>query len=188
MQEAKVPGWDAALLSNWWRWAGHAARLAERPDAVDCRSHLLARCRVQRDDPRASLATAMPLGNASVATSAGQPAAAGTIPYKPCVQIARRIRRGKRWLRTKRDGRRLSPFSSRACSGAHVPRAAARRAATTWPLDDRRYAVNTHEYDFASVPLLSLHLHDSCAKHGKTCPASGGGNNTKKMDFATTCR
>lgn len=28
MHETKLPRWDVAL--NWWRWAGHAARLAER--------------------------------------------------------------------------------------------------------------------------------------------------------------
>lgn len=31
MLEAKVPRWDTALLSTWWRWAAYAARLAREP-------------------------------------------------------------------------------------------------------------------------------------------------------------
>lgn len=30
---AKAPRWDTALLSSWWRWGGHIARLAHRDES-----------------------------------------------------------------------------------------------------------------------------------------------------------
>lgn len=37
---AKVPRWDSALVTSWWRWAGHFARLVER-DSSRVLSHIL---------------------------------------------------------------------------------------------------------------------------------------------------
>lgn len=37
---AKVPKWDSALVTSWWRWAGYVARVAKR-DETRVLSHLL---------------------------------------------------------------------------------------------------------------------------------------------------
>lgn len=48
MEAAKIPRWDAALLSG-WRWAGHIARLAARDPTHFVSRLVLARCRIQTD-------------------------------------------------------------------------------------------------------------------------------------------
>lgn len=106
MHEATVPRWDAALLSNWWKWAGHAAGLAAREPTNGLRKRWRgATPRTEKQSVPSTGGRATSSDSVLAATFAARQAAVGTTQSRLCVQKHSHLSHSSRLRRTTCSGR-----------------------------------------------------------------------------------